>query len=162
VLLEQHPGSRSWAICLQNPQRLEANRALPADAAGGAAKRGPAVRRGLLRCGRCGRTLQGVSSGTTGRGPRYGCRGGRVDRGSSSCLTVGGLRVEQAVTAAGLEALQPAGVQAACLALERVERAHDTQRQAVELAVDKARYEVQRARRPYARGDPDHRLVAGE
>jgi hypothetical protein len=45
-------------------------------------------------------------------------------------LTVGGLRVEQAVTAAVLEALQPAGGQAAFLALDRVEMAPDTQRQA--------------------------------
>jgi hypothetical protein len=131
VLLEPHPGSSSWDMVLQSPQRLEAKRALPAEGAGGAAKRGPAVLRGLLRCGCCGRKLQVVYRGPPGRVPRYVCRGGRVDRGSSACLTVGGLRVDQAVTAAGLEALQPAGGQAACLALERVEMAHDTQRQAL-------------------------------
>jgi DNA invertase Pin-like site-specific DNA recombinase len=162
VLLEQHPGYISWDMFLQNQQLLEANRAMPAEAAGGAAKRGPALLSGLLRCGRCGRKLQVVYSGTTGRVPRYVCRGGRVDRGSSSCLTVGGLRVDQAVTAAVLEALQPAGLQAAFMALDRIETAHDTQRQAVELALEKARYEVQRARRQYDRVDPDNRLVAGE
>ena len=162
VLLEQHAGSISWDMFLQNQQRLEAHRAMAKDAPGGAAKRGVALLSGLLRCGRCGRTLQVVSSGTTGRVPRYGCRGGRVDRGSSSCLTVGGLRVDQAVTAAVLEALQPAGIQAAFMALDRVETAHDTQRQALELALEKARYEVQRARRQYDRVDPDNRLVAGE
>ena len=162
VLLEQHPGYISWDMFLQNQQLLEANRAMPADAAGGAAKRGPALLSGLLRCGRCGRKLQVVYSGTTGRVPRYVCRGGQVDRGSSACLTVGGLRVDQAVTAAVLEALQPAGGQAAFLALDRVEMAHDTQRQALELALEKARYEVQRARRQYDRVDPDNRLVAGE
>ena len=77
-------------------------------------------------------------------------------------MTVGGLRVDQAVTAAVLEALQPAGVQAAFTALDRVETAHDTQRQALALALEKARDEVQRARRHYDRVDPDHRLVAGE
>jgi hypothetical protein len=85
-----------------------------------------------------------------------------VDRGSSSCLTIGGLRVEQAVVAAVLEALQPAGVQAALDALERVEADHDTKRQALELALEKAHYEVHRARRQYDRVDPDHRLVASE
>ena len=130
VMLEQHPGYISWEVFLHNQQLLEANRAMPEEAAGGAAKRGPALLSGLLRCGRCGRKLQVVSSGTTGRVPRYVCRGGRVDRGSSSCLTVGGLRVDQAVTAAVLEALQPAGVQAAFTALDRVETAHDMQRQA--------------------------------
>ena len=162
VLLEQHAGYISWDMFLQNQQLLEANRAMAKDATGGAAKRGVAVLSGLLRCGRCGRKLQVVYSGTTGRVPRYGCRGGRVDRGSSSCLTVGGLRVDRAVTAAVLEALQPAGGQAAFLALAQVETAHDTQRQALALALEKARYEVQRARRQYERGDPDHRLVAGD
>src|SRR5262249_30172066 len=130
VLLEQHSGSISWDMFLQNQQLLEANRAMSKGAAGGAAKRGVALLSGLLRCGRCGRKLQVVYSGTTGRVPRYVCRGGRGDRGSSSCLTVGGLRGDQAVTAAVLEALQPAGGQAAFLALDRVEMAHDTQRQA--------------------------------
>src|SRR5262245_49106722 len=160
VMLEQHPGYISWEEFLHNQQLLEANRAMPEEAAGGAAKRGPALLSGLLRCGRCGRKLQVVYRGTTGRVPRYVCRGGRVDRDSSSCLTVGGLRVDQAVTAAVLEALQPAGVQAAFTALDRVETAHDTQRQA--LALETARYEVQRARRHYDRVDPDNRLVAGE
>lgn len=132
VRLAQPPGDISWDMFLQNHQRLEAHRAMPAEAAGGAAKRGPALRSGVLRCGRCGRKLQVVSSGTTGRVPRDVCRGGRVARGSSSCLTVGGRRVDPAVTAAGLEALQPAGVQAAFTALDRVETAHDTPRQAVE------------------------------
>jgi Recombinase zinc beta ribbon domain len=130
-MLEQHPGYITWEVFLHNQQLLEANCAMPEEAAGGAAKRGPALLSGLLRCGRCGRKLQVVYSGTTGRVPRYVCRGGRVDRGSSSCLTVGGLRVDQAVTAAVLEALQPAGVQAAFTALDRVETAHDTQRQAL-------------------------------
>jgi DNA invertase Pin-like site-specific DNA recombinase len=130
VLLGQHPGYISWEMFLQNQQLLAANRAMPKDAAGGAAKRGMALLSGLLRCGRCGRKLQVVYSGTTGRVPRYVCRGGRVDRGSSSCVTVGGLRVDQAVKAAVLEALQPAGVQAACMALDQIETAHDTQRQA--------------------------------
>lgn len=103
--LENHPGSMSWEEFLLHPQRLEANSPVPHEGAGGAAKRGPALLSGLLRCGRCGRKLQGVYSGTTGRVPRYVCRGGRVDRGSSSCLTIGGLRVDRAVAAAVLEAI---------------------------------------------------------
>src|SRR5262245_239033 len=60
VLLEQHPGYIRWAMFLQHQPRLEAKRALPADAAGGAATRGPAVLSGWRRCGRCGRQRQGV------------------------------------------------------------------------------------------------------
>jgi hypothetical protein len=94
--------------------------------------------------------------------PRYICHGGRVDRGSSSCLTIGGLRVDRAVEAAVLDAIQPAGVTAAVEALERMRSQHDLTRQALTLAVEKARYEAQRAQRQYDRVDPDNRLVAGE
>jgi hypothetical protein len=85
-----------------------------------------------------------------------------VDRGSSSCLTLGGLRLDHAVVAAVLEALQPAGVQAALEAIEQVGAAQDTKRQAVTLALEKARDEAQRAQRHYALVAPAHRLVAGE
>jgi hypothetical protein len=84
-----------------------------------------------------------------------------VARGSSACLTRGGLRGEHAVAAAVLEALPPAGVPAAVEALEQVGTAHDPQRPAVPLARAKARYEAQRAPRPYAVVAPAHRRGAG-
>jgi hypothetical protein len=70
--------------------------------------------------------------------------------------------VDQAVATAGLDVVQPAGIHAAFEALAQVRATHETQPQAVELALEKARYEAQRARRHYDRVDPDHRLVAGE
>jgi hypothetical protein len=84
-----------------------------------------------------------------------------VDRGSSSCLTIGGLRVDRAVEAAVLEALQPAGIHAALEALEQMAAQQDLQRQALALALEQARYDAQRARRQYALADPENRLVAG-
>jgi DNA invertase Pin-like site-specific DNA recombinase len=162
VLLDNHPGYISWEEFLHIQELLEANRHRPQGGAGGAAKGGPALLSGLLRCGRCGRKLYVAYSGTTGRVPRYICHGGRVARGSSSCLTVGGLRVDRAVETAVLEAIQPAGITAAVEALERMRSEHDLTRQALTLAVEKARYEAQRAQRQYDRVDPDHRLVAGE
>jgi DNA invertase Pin-like site-specific DNA recombinase len=162
LLLDNHPGYISWEEFLHTQQLLETNRHRPQGEAGGAAKRGPALLSGLLRCGHCGRKLYVAYSGTTGRVPRYICHGGRVHRGSSSCLTVGGLRVDRAVEAAVLDAIQPAGVTAALEALERLRAEHDLTRQALTLAVEKARYEAQRAQRQYDRVDPDNRLVAGE
>jgi DNA invertase Pin-like site-specific DNA recombinase len=160
--LDNHPGYLSWEEFLSNQQQLEANRAVPKEATGGAAKRGAALLSGLLRCGHCGRKLHVGYSGTNGRIPRYLCQGGRVDRGSSSCLSLGGLGVDQAVETAVLEALQPAGVQASLDALDRLVAAHDLKRQALELALEKAQYDVSHARRQYDRVDPDYRLVASE
>jgi hypothetical protein len=162
VLLDHPAGDMSWEDFLHLQQLLEANRHRPQGSAGGAAKRGPVLLGGLLRCGRCGRQLYVAYSGTTGRVPQDICHGRRVDRGSSSCLTVGGLRVDRAVAAAVLDAIQPAGVTAAVEALERMRSEHDLTRQALTLAGEKAHYEAQRAQRQYDRVDPDNRLVAGE
>jgi hypothetical protein len=162
LLLDNHPGYISWEDFLQTQELLAANSHRPQGGAGGAAKRGPAFLSGILRCGRCGRKLTVAYSGTTGRVPRYVCRGGRVDRGASSCLTIGGLRVDRAVEATVLEALQPAGVHAALEALAQVATPQDIQRQALALALDKARYEAQRTGRHYDLADPENRLIAGE
>jgi DNA invertase Pin-like site-specific DNA recombinase len=131
LLRDNHPGYISWEDLLHLQALLAAKSHRPQGGAGGAAKRGPALLSGVLRCGRCGRKRTVASSGTTGRVPRYGCRGGRVDRGASSCLTLGGLRVERAVAATGLEALQPAGIHAALEALAQVATQQDSQRQAL-------------------------------
>ena len=84
-----------------------------------------------------------------------------MDRGSSSGWTLGGLRVDRAVAAAVLEALPPAGISAALEGLEQGGAQRDIARQARALALEKARYDAQRARRPYDLADPENRLVAG-
>jgi hypothetical protein len=70
--------------------------------------------------------------------------------------------VERAVEAAVLEALQPAGIHAALEALEQVAAQQGLQRQALALALEKARYEAPRASRQYDLAEPENRLVAGE
>jgi hypothetical protein len=60
---------------------------------------------------------------------------------------MGGLRVERAVEATVLEALHPAGSSAAWEALEQGGAQQDSARQARALALEKARYDAQRARR---------------
>ena len=117
---------------------------------------------GLLRCGRCGRRLHVAYSGNGGQVPRYACHGGRVNRGAAACLSVGSVRVDQAVVDQVLDAIQPAGLQAALDAMEQVLHEDETKRHAVELALEKARYEARRAQRQFDATDPENRLVAGE
>ena len=128
----------------------------------GAAKRGPALLAGLLRCGRCGRKLFVAYSGRGGRVPRYACAGSRTGQGPTSCLSLGGVTIEQAVTDQVLEALQPVGIEASLAAVDQLADTHTEQRRVLELALEKARYQAQRAERQYHTVDPDNRLVAGE
>ncbi len=162
LLLDNHAGYISWEDFQLNQRILEANGAMRTGQAGGAAKGGEALLSGLLRCGRCGRQLFVLYSGSTGRVPRYGCPGRRDQRGAAACLSLGAWRVDQGVVDQVLEALQPAGVQAALLALDCLGDVRHDKRAALTLALEKARYEAARAQRQYHAVDPENRLVAGE
>jgi DNA invertase Pin-like site-specific DNA recombinase len=162
LLVDHHPGYISWEDYSENQRRLEANVAWGDGEGSGAAKVGAALLSGLLRCGRCGRKLQVAYSGNSGRVPRYVCKGDRGDRGSSACLTMGSLRVERAVVHRVLAAIQPAGIEAAVKMSDRAQDEDGEKRKALELALERARYEAGRARRQYDAVDPENRLVAGE
>jgi DNA invertase Pin-like site-specific DNA recombinase len=162
LLIGHHPGYISWEEYLENQQRMEANVASYVGESSGAAKVGAALLSGLLRCGRCGRKLQVVYSGTSGRVPRYVCRGDRGDRESSRCLTVGSLRLDRAVVQSVLTAIQPAGIEAAVKLTECAQVEDDEKRKALELALERARYEEKRARRQFDAVEPENRLVASE
>ena len=162
LLLDNHPGYLTWDEFLENQRILESNRAMYGGTTRGAARSGSALLAGLLRCGRCGRKLFVVYGGKGGRNPRYGCRGGRTSRGNSSCLSLGGMSIERAVEKQVLAAIQPSGIEAALSAIKQRSAARTEKRESLELALEKASYEVRRAQRQYDAVDPDNRLVAGE
>jgi excisionase family DNA binding protein len=162
LLLDNHPGYIPWDEYLENQRILESNQTRRAGTTKGAAKRGPALLAGLLRCGRCGRKLFVAYSGRGGRVPRYACPGGRTDRGQSSCLSLGGVVIERSVVQQVLGAIRPAGIEAALSAAETLTEARIEKRRSLELSLEKSRYEARRAQRQYDAVDPENRLVAGE
>jgi excisionase family DNA binding protein len=162
LILDNHAGYIDWEAFQSHLRMLEENAAMRAGETGGAARNGGALLSGLLRCGRCGRQVSVGYSGKGGRLPRYTCQGGRVDRGSGACQSLGAARVDEAVCEQLLEAVEPAGVLAALDALEQLGDRHREKRQSLALALEQARYEVDRARRQYDLVDPTNRLVAGE
>jgi len=161
-LRDHHEGYITWDEYLHTQRILEANVSRRETARAGAAKRGAAMLSGLLRCGRCGRMLFVAYSGTHGQVPRYACHGGRVNRGTAACLSVGSVRVDRAVVDQVLDAIQPAGVQAALDTMAEALHEDETKRRAVELALEKARYEARRVQRQFDAVDPENRLVASE
>lgn len=162
LLVDHHPGYISWEQYMENQKRLEANVAWAGGERSGAVKAGVALLSGLLRCGRCGRKLQVLYSGNGGHVPRYVCHGDRGDRGSSKCLTVGSLRLDRAVVDSVLAAISPVGIEAAIKISEHAQAADDEKRKALELALERARYEANRARRQFDAVEPENRLVASE
>lgn len=162
VIHNHHPGYITWAEFLRIRAQLQANRMMEGHESHGAAKEGSALLAGLLRCARCGRKLHVSYGGQGSLVGRYSCKGGAINHGVGHCISAGALRIDRAVVHEVLEALQPAGIEASLLALEQAEQAGDQQRTSIELALEKARYEVERARRQYDAVDPQNRLVAGE
>lgn len=165
VIRDHHPGYISWEVYLRNQEQIESNanmRGKMASGQRGAAKAGPALLAGLLRCGRCGRKLHVGYSGNHGKVPRYFCRGAHLNHGTDWCISVGGLRVDRAVVTAVLEALDPVRVEASLEAWDRLRAGEDQKRRTMQLALEKARYEADRVRRQYEAVEPENRLVAAE
>jgi len=154
LLPDHHPGYIVWQTYDRHQQLLADNAQMNGLMSTGAARSGPSLVAGLLRCGRCGRRLQVAYSGVTAR---YTCR----TQAAAGCgLALGGLRVEAALEREVLHVLTPGAIEAALASAAA--GADDTAAtgHALDLELREARYEAERARRQYDAADPEHRLVA--
>jgi len=169
LIRDHHPGYIDWETYEANLLRIGTNtrpKAHHADAegsspqAGRAVREGPALLQGLAVCGRCGRRLRTHYRGRNNR-PGYHCPGKNIANGRGEyCLNIGGCQIDAAVTEAFLTALEPAGMEAALHAAERLEADHDAALDQWRLEVERRRYEASLAERRYRAVDPDNRLVA--
>ncbi len=159
LLLDHHEGYISW-------EEYQANRLLIAQFANmkgamvrGSPKRGEALLAGLLRCGRCGCKLYVAYS--SHHGNRYECHDTHGTAGIR-CTSFGGWHADQLVSQEVLLRLAPFGIQASLQAAEQIASAGDERVRQKELALERARYEMERAQRNYEAVDPLNRLVAAE
>jgi DNA invertase Pin-like site-specific DNA recombinase len=157
---QAHEGYIGWEEFQQLQRMIAAN--LQGRGSPGAPKRGQALLCGLLRCRRCGRKLTVHYTGCAHRVLRYGCLRGRLDQGEPTCITFGGILVDEAVEREVIRVVQPAAVEAAVLAAQQTAQQHDEVRAALERDLEAARYEALRARKQYDAVDPENRLVADE
>ena len=157
---DHHPGYVSWEDYQETRTRLRAN-VRPRGEGGGAAREGAGLLQGILRCGRCGRRMQVAYSGTGGKIPRYTCARGRDFHVTGGmCQSLGGVRLDRAVTQAFLEAVTPAGVGACAAAITEIEDRHAERIAGRRLAVERAMFEAERRQRQYDACEPENRLVA--
>lgn len=158
---DHHAGFVSWETYLANQERLRSNRPARGGEAGGAVREGEALLQGLLRCGRCGRRMYVVYESRPTRLPRYLCvKGHAVFASSRLCQSLGGRHLEGRVLKEVFEALEPAALAATADALTEAEAQHRRRLVAFETAVERARYEAERARRQFDACEPENRLVA--
>ena len=87
---------------------------------------------------------------------------GTREQGKPICQSLAAFRVDQAVEAELLKACEPLAVQASLQAITEKKSENEQKRKLLEIATEKARYEMDRARRQYDAVDPANRLVAAE
>jgi DNA invertase Pin-like site-specific DNA recombinase/predicted DNA-binding transcriptional regulator AlpA/biotin operon repressor len=161
LIPDHHPGYISWTQYEANTARLRINWRAPRGHGGGPPREGRALLQGLLRCGKCGRTMQTSYSGPKGNSPRYVCaRAHQLYGSGSGCQSIGGGRLEKTVLAQLFTVLEPASLEATAKALTEADQHHRQRLAAFELAVERARYDAQRAHRQYDAVEPENRLVA--
>ena len=152
-IADHHEGYISWEQYERNQRVMADNANSKRLTARGSIRRGSTLLNGLLRCGHCGRKLSvGYGKGSS----RYYCHGRTHLHGGKLCISFGALRVDESVSAEVLRQIQPMGVEAALSAIEARESETNDVRRQVELALEQARYESNRAQRQYHAVDPEN------
>lgn len=160
LIPDHHPGFITWERYERIQDQLRASWRPPRGQGGGAAREGTALLQGMLRCGRCGRMMQTGYSGPAGNCPRYLCaRAKQLYGGDRACQSLGGRQLEERVLKEVFAVLEPAALMATAKALEEAECHHARRLTAFKLAVERAHYEAERARRQFDAVEPENRLV---
>jgi DNA invertase Pin-like site-specific DNA recombinase len=159
VLRDHHAGYLSWEQFVSNIQQLDDNRTFRAEERRGAVREGSALLQGLVVCGVCGRRMS-VRYMAEGRRPIYVCGHLHRDFAAKTCQELRGDGIDQAVAQMFLRAIQPAQLQLSLATLQQIEERAQAVDRHWQLRLERARYDVDLARRRYVAVDPENRLVA--
>jgi DNA invertase Pin-like site-specific DNA recombinase len=160
LIHDHHKGFINWETYEMNQNRIAKNTRPAPHQAAGAIREGSALLQGIATCGCCGRRLRVYYQGQHST-PGYYCAANSIVNGRGMfCLRVGGLRIDEAVARAFLDAIAPAGIEAALLAEKNIEADHEAAIAQWRLQVERTRYETERTERRYRAVEPENRLVA--
>jgi len=155
VIHDHHEGYISWEQFLANQERLAHNNTRKGQRP---PREGSALCQGIVRCGACGGSMTTLHRR---EGSYYECGHSRADHvNTPACRQVKATVVDELVARRLLEALAPEEI---ALALQAADEFADRRRRsdrALELRVERARYEAIRAERAFHACEPDNRLVA--
>ncbi len=139
----------------RNQAQLKANKA----ACVGTPRAGSALLSGLLICGRCGLRML-AHYNHNGHAARYLCSQMQCSYGEASCQSLKAAPLDTLVSGLVLEALKPAAIEASLAVVANLESERAALDRHWRQRLERARYEVERARRQYAAVEPENRLVA--
>jgi DNA invertase Pin-like site-specific DNA recombinase len=150
------PAYISWDRYLANLRRLSENRSRAESV--GTARRGTALLSGLIVCGTCGLRLQ--TSYRHKDKAYYRCTRHLKRGGEQKCYGIKAAVVDGVVAEEVLRGLQPAALELSLQAMQDIEKERERLNRHWQQQLERARYEVDRARRQYDAVDPENRLVA--
>ena len=155
LIRDHHDGYIGWDAYLANEAALAANRT---NTGARPPREGSALCQGIIACGCCGKPMR--TNYHSDQRPAYECAG-RADRLTTpACRSIVAATVDEAVAERLLEALNPNEIDLALAAADEVTDRHRRIGRAAELAVERARYEADRAERAFHAVEPENRLVA--
>jgi DNA invertase Pin-like site-specific DNA recombinase len=164
IIEDNHEGYISWDEYLKNQVIMGENSARTSGwGTRGAPLKGSSLLAGLLRCKRCGRKLTVAYGGKNSKVPRYSCMKARLYHGEKKdCLAFGGMRLDEAVGKEVLKVVEPLAIDASLKAVEELNKGIEEERKLLELELQNAEYEAERAYRQYNKVDPENRLVSAQ
>ncbi len=155
LIHDHHPAYISWDAFLANHARLAANHTSTGERP---PREGSALCQGIVSCGSCGRTMgTHYQRGTVA----YKCSRSRLEHlNTPGCREVKTAVVDELVARRLLQALAPEQIALALAATDEVTERHARANRALELRVERTRYDAIRAERAFHACEPDNRLVA--
>lgn len=160
LILSHHEGFITWDEYEKNQQIILHNTNMKGSMVQGSIKKGFALLTGMIRCGHCGRKM--TVHYNDSKAIRYHCMGAMINHGTGSCISFGGLRVEQAIEKIILEVVSPLAVEAAVRVGSKLQEEYNEVCQQKLYKLEQARYEAERIRRQFDVVEPENRLVASE
>ena len=162
VLLDAHPSYITWEQYEQSQKTLRDNAcAHGRDRRRSPPREGPALLQGLVMCGVCGDRMTVRYHSRQGRqSPTYVCQRDRIEYAGRICQHIPGDGIDNAIGELLLDTVTPAALEVALQVQSELRRRIDEVDQLHRQRVERARHEVELARRRFMQVDPDNRLVA--
>jgi DNA invertase Pin-like site-specific DNA recombinase/transposase len=161
IIHDHHPAYISWEDYLSIREQIRKNAPAPKSQASSVPREGSALLQGLVRCGKCGRSMhvnyhgQGAVSY-----PYYICNMAHRNFVQSYCQSIGGRRIDHLVAQSFLEAVSPASLKVHLHALKQVREQEEMALEQHTLQLERAQYEANRIFRQFDAVEPENRLVA--
>lgn len=161
---ESHAGYISEAQFEENLRQLAANAHPRPDLEhGGAVREGSALLQGIVLCGVCGRKMAvHYYSSTRGLRSAYVCQHSQPNGPEQKALAIAGANIDFAIGKLLLETINPMTMDAAIAVQREMTGRKEEIIRLYNQQTERARYDMELAKRRYLRVDPDNRLVAAE